>query len=56
MAQYHNGRGVILFGGRRGRDNYENTILKLHAEADTWNISNFTLQNGRNSHVVIQLT
>ena len=56
MAESPDGRGVLLFGGRSTENRYEKRILELHVEADSWNIINVSLQNGRNSHVVIPLT
>ena len=57
MAESPDGRGVILFGGD-GTENYyeyENRILELRAGADSWNVLNVSLQNGRKFHVVIPL-
>ena len=56
MAESRDGRGVILFGGYGTENTYEKRILELHAGADSWNILNVSLQNGRNLHVVIPLT
>ena len=55
MAKSPDGGEVILFGGYREFDGREDRILGLSAEADSWNILNSTLQNGRSSHVVIPL-
>ena len=54
MAESPDGRGVLLFGGYS--NDYEKRILELRAGADSWNILNVTLQNGRYGHVVIPLT
>ena len=55
MAESPDGRGVILFGGY-GHYVKEKRILELRAGADSWNILNVTLKNGRYGHVVIPLT
>ena len=54
MAESPDGRGVLLFGGN-GRWLYENRILELRAGANSWNILDITLENGRSEHTVIPL-
>ena len=56
MAESPDVRGVLLFGGYSTENLYEKRILELQARADSWNILNVTLQNGRYGHVVIPLT
>ena len=59
MAESPDGRGVLLFGGRRniGEPIYpEKSILELRAGADCWTILNVSLESRRYSHVVIPLT
>ena len=56
MAESPDGRGVLLFGGLSTENYYEKRILELRPEADSWNILNVSLQNGRIRHVVIPLT
>ena len=56
MAESPDGRGVLLFGGDSTENNNQKRILELRAGADEWKILNVSLQNGRESHVVIQLT
>ena len=56
MAESPDGRGVILFGGWSDENQYEKRILELRVQADSWNILNVSLQNGRIRHVVIPLT
>ena len=53
MAESPDGRGVLLFGGHSDETYYEDRILELHAGANSWNILNTTLKNGRCKHVVI---
>ena len=53
MAESPDGKGVILFGGYSGES--EKRILELRAGANSWNILDITLENARNSHVVIPL-
>ena len=55
MAKSPDGRGVLLFGGCSDENSYEDRILELHAGANSWNILDITLENGRNGHVVIVL-
>ena len=55
MAESPDGRGVILFGGENDENYYEKRILELRADANSWNILDKTLENGRNEHVVIPL-
>ena len=55
MAKSPDGRGVILFGGISTENSYEKRILELRAGANSWNILDITLENGRKSHVVIPL-
>ena len=55
MAASPDGKGVILFGGWSDENDYENRILELRAGADSWNILDITIQNGRYGHVVIPL-
>ena len=55
MAESPDGRGVLLFGGYSDENSYEDRILELHAGANSWNILDITLENGRNNHVVIPL-
>ena len=56
MAESPDGRGVILFGGYSTENKCEKRILELRAGADSWNILDVSLQNGRNKDVVIPLT
>ena len=56
MAESPDGRGVILFGGYSTETQWEKRILELRAGADSWNILDVSLQNGRNKDVVIPLT
>ena len=56
MAELPDGRGVILFGGYSTETQWEKRILELRAGADSWNILDVSLQNGRNKDVVIPLT
>ena len=56
MAASPDGKGVILFGGWSDENDYENRILELRAGADSWNILDITIQNGRYGHVVIPLS
>ena len=59
MAESPDGRGVLLFGGRRNigiNFNPEKSILELRAGADSWTILNVSLERRRYSHVVIPLT
>ena len=51
MAESPDGRGVLVFGGNI----YEKRILELRAGADSWNILDVSLKNGRLDHVVIPL-
>ena len=55
MAGSPDGRGVLLFGGLSDENLNEKRILELHADANSWNILDKTLENGRYSHVVIPL-
>ena len=55
MAESPDGRGVLLFGGISHENSYEDRILELHAGANSWNILDITLENGRNRHMVIPL-
>ena len=55
MAKSPDGRGVILFGGSSDENYLEKRILELHADANSWNILDKTLENGRYGHVVIPL-
>ena len=55
MAESPDGRGVLLFGGESDENSYEDRILELRAGANSWNILDITLENGRRSHVVIAL-
>ena len=55
MAESPDGRGVLLFGGDSGGNSYEDRILELRAGANSWNILDITLENGRTGHVVIPL-
>ena len=55
MAKSPDGRGVLLFGGQNDQSSDEDRILELHAGANSWNILDITLQNGRYYHVVIPL-
>ena len=56
MAESPDGRGVLLFGGWREYNQYEERILELRAGADAWNILDVSLENARSHHVVIPLT
>ena len=56
MAESSDGKGVLLFGGYSTENGSEKRILELRAGADSWNILNVTLENGRYNHVVIPLT
>ena len=54
MAESPDGRGVLLFGGYNAAENSnEDRILELRAGANSWNILDINLENGRNRHVVI---
>ena len=53
MAESPDGRGVLLFGGVSDENDYEDTILELRAGANSWNILDITLKNGRKYHNVI---
>ena len=55
MAESPDGRGVILFGGLSNEKGIEKRILELRADANSWNILDKTLENGRYAHVVIPL-
>ena len=55
MAESPDGRGVLLFGGYSDENLYEDRILELRAGANSWNILDITLENGRQWHVVIPL-
>ena len=55
MAESRDGRGVLLFGGSSDENLNEKRILELHADANSWNILDKTLDNGICRHVVIQL-
>ena len=56
MAESPDGRGVLLFGGYNYDENeYEDRILELRAGANSWNILDITLENGRKEHLVIPL-
>ena len=55
MAESPDGGGVLLFGGMSNENSYEDRILELCAGADSWNILNITLQNGRDHHSVVNL-
>ena len=55
MAESPDGRGVLLFGGRSDENSFEDRILELRAGANSWNILDITLENGRYKHVVIPL-
>ena len=54
MAESPDGRGVLLFGGS-GETTYEDRILELRAGANSWNILDISLENGRRKHFVIPL-
>ena len=56
MAESPDGRGVLLFGGDSTENGYEKRILELRTGADSWNILNVSLENGRYEHIVIPLT
>ena len=53
MAESPDGRGVLLFGGERSPNYYEDRILELRAGANSWNILDITLKNGRKFHNVM---
>ena len=55
MAETSDGGGVLLFGGESDENDDEDRILELHAGANSWDILDITLQNGRNEHTVIPL-
>ena len=55
MAESPDGRGVLLFGGYSDENSYEDRILELRAGANSWNILDINLANGRERHVVIPL-
>ena len=55
MVESPDGRGVLLFGGETDDGYYEDRILELRAGANSWNILDITLKNGRREHVVIPL-
>ena len=50
MAESPDGIGVLLFGGSSGGNSYEDRILELRAGANSWNILDITLENGRTGH------
>ena len=54
MVKSPDGRGVLLFGGDSD-GGAEDRILELRAGANSWNILNITLENGRSVHAVIPL-
>ena len=57
MAESRDGRGVLLFGGRRNIGGTpEKSILELRTGADSWTILDVSLESRRYSHVVIPLT
>ena len=53
MAESPDGRGVLLFGGKSNENDYEDRILELRAGANSWNILDITLKNGRKYHNVM---
>ena len=55
MVVSPDGRGVIVFGGWSDENVHEKRILELRADANSWNILEITLENGRSAHVVIPL-
>ena len=55
MVVSPDGRGVIVFGGWSDENMHEKRILELRADANSWNILDKTLENGRYAHVVIPL-
>ena len=55
MAESPDGRGVLLFGGWSDENPHEDRILELRAGANSWNILDISLENGRRRHVVIPL-
>ena len=55
MAESPDGKGVLLFGGRDSTFFYEDRILEMRAETNSWNTLNIILQNRRAGHVVIPL-
>ena len=55
MAESPDGRGVLLFGGASSENSNEDRILELRAGANSWNILDITLKNGRVYHAVIPL-
>ena len=55
MAEFPDGRGVILFGGSSYENNYEKRILELPAGDNSWKLLDKTLEKGRKQHVVIRL-
>ena len=55
MAEFPDGRGVLLFGGDSSENGYEDRILELHVGSNSWNILNITLKYRRGTHAVIPL-
>ena len=55
MSESPDGSGVFLFGGRNRENAEEDRILELRAGANSWNILDISLENGRRFHVVIPL-
>ena len=55
MAEFPDGRGVLLFGGDSSENGCEDRILELHVGSNSWNILNITLKYRRGTHAVIPL-
>ena len=56
MAEFPDGKGVLLFGGWSDSDtSSEDRILELRAEADSWTTLDITLQERRKYHTVIPI-
>ena len=55
MAEFPDGRGVLLFGGESEENDYEDRILELHPGASSWGTLQFRLEHGRRMHTVIPL-
>ena len=54
MAESPDGKGVLLFGGDSDvAFGDEDRILELRAGANSWNILDITLKNGRKYHNVM---
>merc|ERR1711941_121293 len=57
MAEFPDGRGVLLFGGHSNENDFpphhfDNRILELRAGANSWNILDVFLENAGACHAV----